>query len=210
MKTDSITPKFPPASPITSDPIQAARWIADQKLLAYPTESVWGMGCDPFDQQALADLLAIKQRPIHKGLIVLAPDILSVADFLDLLPDWRQAQIKQSWQQAQAQALAQTWLLPIPKSLDLPKALIGDHATLAVRVIHHALIARLCRALISPQNPYGFLVSTSCNPATYPPAQNLAQAHAYFGTRIGYLQGETLGYRAPSQIYDAQTGQQFR
>ena len=55
----------------TTDTVkQAAEWLQAGKLLAYPTESVWGIGCDPFNELAVQQLLAIKQRPIDKGMIV--------------------------------------------------------------------------------------------------------------------------------------------
>ena len=41
-------------------------------VIAYPTEGVWGLGCDPFDEAAVHRLLAIKQRPVEKGMILIA------------------------------------------------------------------------------------------------------------------------------------------
>ena len=37
-------------------------------VIAYPTEAVWGLGCDPFDEAAVMRLLALKQREVAKGL----------------------------------------------------------------------------------------------------------------------------------------------
>ena len=55
-------------------------------LLAYPTEAVWGIGCDPFNETAVKQILAIKQRPIEKGMIVITGDIAHIQPFLQPLP----------------------------------------------------------------------------------------------------------------------------
>ena len=43
-------------------------------VIAYPTEAVWGLGCDPRDEAATLRLLALKQREVGKGLILIAAD----------------------------------------------------------------------------------------------------------------------------------------
>ncbi|MGO2884801.1 MAG: L-threonylcarbamoyladenylate synthase, partial [Psychrobacter celer] len=91
-------------------------------------------------------------------------------------------------------------------STSIPHWITGQHQTVAVRVISHPLIQQLCQQLVSEQNPFGLLVSTSCNPSGQPPAMTLSEAYAYFSEKIGYLQADTLGYTLPSQIRDARTG----
>ena len=54
---------------------QAVLTLEAGGVIAYPTEAVWGLGCDPFDRAAVLRLLDIKQRPMHKGLIVIAADV---------------------------------------------------------------------------------------------------------------------------------------
>ena len=46
--------------------------LQDGKVIAYPTEAVFGLGCDPDNQQAVEELLQLKQRPVEKGLILIA------------------------------------------------------------------------------------------------------------------------------------------
>jgi len=97
----------------------------------------------------------------------------------------------------------------------IPSWITGAHDSVAVRVIAHPLIQQLCAQVVSVSNPYGFIVSTSCNPSGQPPALSLAQAQGYFinsefAQQVAYLQGDTLGYELPSQIHDALTGQVIR
>uniref|UniRef100_UPI0019827226 L-threonylcarbamoyladenylate synthase n=1 Tax=Pseudomonas viridiflava TaxID=33069 RepID=UPI0019827226 len=60
---------------------QAARVVRNGGVIAYPTEAVWGLGCDPWNAQAVERLLALKQRPVEKGLILVA-DTIHQFDFL--------------------------------------------------------------------------------------------------------------------------------
>lgn len=226
---------------ITHSTAKAAAWLNAGQLLAYPTESVWGIGCDPFNKNSVQQLLAIKQRPIHKGMIVITDRVERIAALLTTLNSEQLDTVLASWQPTTNRAVEQahTWLLPVTDQLEvpIPHWITGEHNSVAVRVIAHPLIQQLCAQLVSPKNPYGFLVSTSCNPAGQPPALSLAEAQAYFLESIdysrtkntvtnvgnsseiinnsppkpvGYLQGETLGYQLPSQIGDALTGQIIR
>lgn len=181
------------------------------KLIAYPTESVWGLGCDAFDERAVKRLLALKSRPIEKGLIVLTANLSLIEPFLADLEDTRRDEILTSWQRTNTQAT--TWLFKLPKlTKPIPTWITGIHDSLAIRLISHPTVAHICQTLVSDDNPYGFLVSTSCNPHSKPPATTLAQARAYFGRHdnVVFVEGETLGFVLPSQIKDAQTGQIIR
>ena len=207
---------------ITDSVIQAAHWLKQGQLLAYPTESVWGIGCDPFNQQAVMQLLAIKQRPIEKGMIVVTDSPSRLTALLDGLTVVERQTVLDSWQDYSINATAKqahTWLLAIPKNLPItiPLWITGAHDSVAVRVIDHPLVKQLCAQMVSESNPYGFIVSTSCNPSGHSPARSLSEAQTYFlddrmylNEGVCYLQGETLGYQLPSQIGDALTGQVIR
>ena len=207
---------------ITDSVIQAAHWLKKGQLLAYPTESVWGIGCDPFSQQAVMQLLTIKQRPIEKGMIVVTDSTSRLTELLECLTAVERQTVLDSWQADSINTTARqahTWVLPIPKNLPItiPSWITGAHDSVAVRVIDHPLVKQLCAQMVSVSNPYGFVVSTSCNPSGQPPALSLNEAKRYFldahlhlNQSVGYLQGETLGYQLPSQIGDALTGEIIR
>lgn len=234
---------------IVTDPIEATTWLQKGCVLAYPTESVWGIGCDPFNLTAVQTLLTLKSRPIDKGLIVITDDMCRIDAFTNTLTTQQQQQLSASWQanlqhssqktcansemqtnpsiqtstqtnngkDVHQQRQAHTWLLPLPEALPIaiPAWITGKHANVAVRVIAHPLIQQVCQHMVSAHNPYGFVVSTSCNPAGKPPATTLLDAMAYFAdsdlaNHIRYLQGDTLGYTLPSQIGDISTGKVLR
>ena len=204
-------------TPFITDSIsQAAQSLKEGQLLAYPTESVWGIGCDAYNQQAVQRILDIKQRPQAKGMIVITDSVERLAPLLSSLTDEQRDPILKSWQTDSGHnnddglqyKQAHTWLLPIPQTLatTIPSWITGQHQTVAVRVIAHPIIRQLCQQLVSVHNPFGLLVSTSCNPSGQPPAMIFDDAYAYFGEHISYLRAETLGYTLPSQIRDATTG----
>lgn len=179
---------------------QAVQHIQNGQVLAYPTEAVWGLGCDPYQHTAFQKLLALKQRPIEKGVILLSHTIQYVQPLLDTLDTERQQQIIQSWQIDPSQR-ATTWLLPIHASI--PSWIYGQHDCVAVRVTQHPTSRALCEQLGH------FLVSTSANPATQAPATNLTMLQDYF-PQCAYLHGELGHSSQPSRIIDARTGQVIR
>lgn len=191
---------------VTDDTHQASLWLQQGKILAYPTESVWGLGCDPFNQSAVLRLLALKDRPIHKGLIVLTASDKHIGAFLDNLPNSQIDKILTSWQD---RLQATTWLFGLPARLPvtIPSWLTGSHQSLAIRCVAHSQIAQICQNM---DNPYKFLVSTSCNPNGKAPADSLHTAFDYFGDKVCYFVGQTLGFDKPSQIKDTTTGQIIR
>lgn len=197
---------------ITDDPEIAYEWLTQGKLLAYPTESVWGLGCDAFNQKAVDELLVLKNRPAHKGLIVLTATEFYIRDFLKTLPSSREQDVITSWDYDNNRQQATTWLFDIPNEIYIPQNVRGEHQSLAIRVINHAKVSMLCDLLAINENPnrFGFLVSTSCNLNGEPPAKDFDTAYAYFGDKVCYLLGETLGFDKPSQIKHAKTGELVR
>ncbi|VXA56887.1 putative ribosome maturation factor (dsRNA-binding protein) (RimN) [Acinetobacter proteolyticus] len=187
---------------ITSSISEAAHLLKQGQVLAYPTEAVWGLGCDPFNEQAFQEILELKHRPIEKGVILLAGHLDQVEHLLqDLNADLRQ-QVIASWSNRLETERATTWLLPADQSI--PTWIKGQHPLVAVRVTTHPLCMALC------QQFGGFIVSTSANPAGLAPAQHLDDAQAYFGNNLNYLQGDLGLSREPSRILNALTGEVVR
>lgn len=175
----------------------AVRAIRAGGLIAYPTEAVFGLGCDPLDRQAVERLMALKRRPVHKGLILIAADIAQLEPFLQPLTNWDLDQLAATWPGPH------TWL--IPARTTTPRWLRGRHATLAVRVTAHPLAAALCRACGHP------LVSTSANLSGRPPARTALAVRRQLGRALDcVLAGPTGGAIRPTEIRDLRSGRPFR
>ncbi|MBV1914630.1 MAG: threonylcarbamoyl-AMP synthase [Pseudomonadales bacterium] len=166
-------------------------------VIAYPTEAVWGLGCDPFDEKAVSRVLTLKSRSVDKGLILIAGSIEQFAFLLDDLASDLLAKLHSSWPGPT------TWL--IPHRQRVPAWIHGDHKTVAVRVTAHAVAAQLCVEFGGP------LVSTSANPQGLPAATTAAGLEAYFSTRLdGIVSGELGGAQQPSIIRDLLTDEIIR
>jgi L-threonylcarbamoyladenylate synthase len=180
-------------------PAQAVAALRAGGVVLYPTEAVWGLGCDPFQPAAMRRLLALKQRPQAKGMILIAADLAQLEPLLDLsqLSAARHAAVLASWPGPH------TWALPC--RADLPDVLRGAHDTLAARVTAHPVAAALCRAFGAP------LVSTSANLSGQPPPRrrDLIDPRVLHGVDA-IVGGETGGLERPTPIRDARSGELLR
>ena len=175
---------------------QMAQVIRRGGVIAYPTEAVWGLGCDPWDSTAVFRLLELKQRPMSKGLILVADNIRQFDFLLVDLPQIWQDQLASTWPGPT------TWL--VPHQNRLPEWITGGHPGVAIRVSDHPLVRDLC-ALTGP------LVSTSANPSGRPPALSRLRIEQYFAGQLdGVLDGRLGGRKNPSQIRDLLSGAQVR
>jgi L-threonylcarbamoyladenylate synthase len=167
-------------------------------VLAYPTESVWGLGCDPFDPLAVEKILRLKQRSVDKGLIVVAASMEQVAKLVRPLSAEQQALLRSTWPGPT------TWLLPDPDQC-FPGWIRGSFSSVAVRISAHPLVRQLCVAYGGP------LVSTSANPAMQPPARSRLRVMCWFGRHVDYVLPGRLGSNnKPSVIRDLHSGKVLR
>lgn len=122
---------------ITNSIAEAADCLKQGQVLAYPTEAVWGLGCDPFNQQAFQDILELKHRPVEKGVILLAGHLEQVEHLLQNLESNLRNQVIASWSNRQETERATTWLLPADQHI--PTWIKGQHPLVAVRVTTHQI-----------------------------------------------------------------------
>ncbi len=166
-------------------------------VIAYPTEAVWGLGCDPFNQQAVLKLLALKQRPQSKGLILIAASVEQVEPYLQLLTSQERQRVVDSWPSAN------TWIVPVEPSF--PQWIRGEHLSVAIRVSAHLPVQALCSAF------GGVIISTSANITGENTVNNPLEIVRVFGNKVDYVLAAALGgNKNPSQIRDAKTGAVLR
>lgn len=169
------------------------------ELIVYPTEAVWGIGCDPDNEHAFNKLLIAKGRPIHKGVILIASDYSQALPYVDdqRIPIERRAQILSSWPGPV------TWLLPAKSTA--PHWLTGGSELIAIRVTSHPTVRRLCKEFGKA------LVSTSANYSGQPTPHNLDEVKQVFAEQVAFYVDEPLGgHSRPSKILNAMTGEVVR
>jgi L-threonylcarbamoyladenylate synthase len=165
-------------------------------LIAYPTESCYGLGCDPRNARAVRHLIRLKGRPQHKGLILIADRYARLQPYLAPLTTLQQQSIFPTWPGPH------TWLMPVARKT--PRWLRGEFATLAVRITAHPGAAALCRALGSA------LVSTSANRAGLKPLKTYAACVKAFGNEVLVVPGRIGKRKKPSTIQDLTSGKLVR
>lgn len=172
--------------------------IKQQKVVAYPTESVFGLGCDPDSQLAVEALLKLKCRSWKKGLILIAANYKQLLPYIDdsQLIERQQQQMFESWPGPV------TWVVPAKKNT--PNWLTGQFTSIAVRVSDHPLVKILCQLYGKP------LVSTSANLTGYPPCRTTEEVWEQFGKDFPVLSGKVGDQINPSQIRDIISGKLIR
>jgi len=168
-------------------------------VIAYPTEAVYGLGCDTDNDTAIQKLLAVKQRPWQKGLILVASDFQQLLAYVD------ESQLTAEQLEFAFSKWPGPFTFVMPIKAQVSKYLCGEFDSIAVRVSAHAGVQALCRALNKP------LVSTSANLAGEDPALTAAEILADFTGKIDALVlGELGEQRQPSTIIDARSGKILR
>lgn len=160
-------------------------------VIAYPTEAIYGLGCDPFNEAAVNKLLRIKQRSVDKGLILIAADFSQIEPLIKAVPNLKA--IQQTWPGPN------TWVFPATNKV--PKWITGQFQTVAVRITNHPLAKALCETFGKP------IVSTSANLSHEPAAKTWKTIDPKILSQIDYcVKGEVGKAKKPSTIRDAVSG----
>lgn len=175
----------------------AAHHVANGGVIAYPTEAVWGLGCDIHNALAVGRILQLKRRSVDKGLIVIAASMEQVLPYLQGLTPAQMDQLSDSW------PAPLTWL--VPKNRHVPDWISGRFESVAIRVSAHPVVQALCKLYGGP------IVSTSANPQSLPAATTALDVHRYFGRQLDAVAPGVVGKRRqPSQIRDLLTDKVLR
>ncbi|TRX58166.1 L-threonylcarbamoyladenylate synthase [Thalassomonas sp. M1454] len=168
-------------------------------VIAYPTEAVFGLGCDPDNKDAVYKLLKLKQRSVDKGLILLASSYSQLLPYLDDLkiPQDQRSVILSRWPDGVTQVM--------PAHENIASFLTGKFNTIAVRVTSQPDVVALCNAVNRP------IVSTSANLSGETPAITWQEVEAKLGGFVDHIiKGKTLGFKQPSTIINALSGEVYR
>jgi len=176
---------------------QAVRQLRLGGIIAYPTDTVYGLGCDPFNAAATLQLIALKQRSIKQGLILIASELQQLEPCLRTLP----ANVRRRITRSRNTPI--TWVLPCHDWV--PEWLRGDHETLAVRITDHPVVVALCQQFNGP------LVSSSANRHGLQPANDSLAVRKAFAEQLDYiLHSKRSGTGQPSQIRNGLNGEILR
>lgn len=168
-------------------------------IIAYPTEAVFGLGCDPDNEESLKRLLQLKKRPAEKGLILLAGSYSQLLPYIDdsKIPQDKRIAVLSRWSDGVTQL--------IPKNDNISPLLSGVFESIAVRITSQPDVVALCKQTNKP------IVSTSANLSGQEPARTWQTLDPILSHQVDFiLKGDTLGHISPSKIIDALTGEVIR
>ena len=175
---------------------RATRIISSGGVIAYPTEAVFGLGCDPDSREGVQRILDMKQRSVSAGLILIASDREQLHRWIAPLPEEQRCLDAVS-------PTAITWIVTAhPRT---PYWVSGGRSTVAVRITRHPVAAALCRYSQTA------LISTSANRHGRAPARSRLAVRKQLGAGVDYIVPGTLGTDAgPTEIRVARTGDVLR
>lgn len=176
---------------------RAVSYLREGKVIAHPTEAVFGLACDPDNIDAVSRILQIKHRALNKGFIVIGASWEQVEPLVTYLQPELLTRVFETWPGPT------TWLFPASEKV--PFWLTGGRDTIAVRVTAHPIAQALCEGFGGP------LISTSCNKSGEPPARDVRTIQLTLKNTVDYVIDGTLGGRLkPTEIRDAISGEVIR
>lgn len=178
-------------------PSLAAKHIACGQLIAYPTEAVYGIGCDPKNVSAVQTVLDLKARDERKGFIIIASHFEQLDPFI------------QPPSNIESDRLNAAWPGPVTFVVrakpNLPTVLTGGRDTLAVRVSSHPVVKALCEACGHA------LISTSANRSGEPALTSAAEVWQDLGSSLaGVVDGSVGNLASVTPIFSLSSGEQLR
>ena len=158
------------------------------KTIAYPTEGVWGLGCDPRNPNAIENLLSLKARSSEKGLILIASKFEHFLEFSHV--EDHKDKLLSKWPGPH------TWLVPSKEKLS--PLIKGNNDKVALRLSNHQTVCNLCDAFGDA------IVSTSANKEGRPTLSGPKEILECF-PEVKVLNGKLGGLEKPSTIQDVVT-----
>jgi L-threonylcarbamoyladenylate synthase len=166
-------------------------------IVAYPTEAVWGLGCEPQNERAVDRLLALKRRDWRKGLILIASDFSQLEPYIVMPSRNAMKRAMETWPGPA------TWVFPASEYA--PLWVTGDQDSIAVRITAHPVASAVCAAY------GGAIVSTSANRSGREPARSATEVRLQFPRGIDALvPGALGGLERPTTIRHVASGMILR
>lgn len=138
---------------ITPDLESCLRTLRDGGLILYPTDTIWGIGCDATSDEAVRRVYALKQRADHKAMLTLVDSTSRIGSYVDTIPDI-------AWDLVELSERPLTIIYP--RARNLAPSLLGPDGSIGIRVTRERFSHALCERFRRP------IVSTSANLSGHP------------------------------------------
>ena len=162
------------------------------KVIAYPSEGVWGLGCDPQNEEAVYRLLKLKNRPVSKGLILVSGKLEQMKPYINI--NKYKVKLMTKWPGSH------TWVVPTEIT---PNWITGKNKSVAIRMSSHPIIKEICKKF------RGAIVSTSANIQGERPLMTKEEIQGVFGD-LTIVDGVVGSHKGPTPIQDVETNKWLR
>jgi L-threonylcarbamoyladenylate synthase len=167
---------------------KACEVLSEGGLILYPTDTIWGIGCDATNEAAVHKVYKLKQRMDSKAMLVLVDSTAKLGMYVDEVPD-------QAWDLIEMTTKPLTIIYP--KAKNLPDCLVADDGSIGIRVTTESFSHKLCERFRRP------LVSTSANISGTPSPANFHEIADDIKSGVDYIvqyRQDDLRKAAPSSI----------
>ena len=162
--------------------------------IAYPTEGVWGLGCDPKNNRAIKKLLELNGRSYEKGLIIIGSNFEQFEEYS--FPGRYWDKLMSKWPGPH------TWL--VSSSTKTPKWLLGPTGLIALRLRNHKTVVKLTETLGMP------ICSTSANLSGNEPAKDSNEIRTFFKDKVLIIEGKLGDLKRPTPVQDLESEEWLR
>lgn len=147
-----------------SDLDEAVRVLREGGVIVYPTDTVWGIGCDATNEEAVQKIYALKHREDTKSMLVLLDAPGKLQGYVEEIPE-------AAWDllECTSDGTQRPMTIIYPNARNLAKNLIAEDGSIGIRITGEAFSKALCERLKRP------IVSTSANISGEPTAKNFSQ-----------------------------------
>ena len=170
--------------------LRLKRFIINGGVVAYPTESCFGLGCDPHNLRAIKKLNILKKRPVNKNFILISSKLNQIKKMLQELNNSKIKNLNMKWPGPH------TWL--IEANHKCPSWLRKKNKV-AIRVPDLNICQNLLNSIAMP------ITSTSANRTKQRPIKNYREACRQYKKSVHIIKGRIGKNKKPSQIQDFDT-----
>jgi L-threonylcarbamoyladenylate synthase len=159
-----------PKHPLPEDVERAVAYLRDGQVIAYPTETIYGLGADVLQRKAVKRIYDLKARDYGLPISILVSDLKMLRDVVSEVPDRALCLMRKFWPGALT--------ILFPASLLIPKGLVTNTGKVGIRISSHPVASALVAALGHP------LTTTSANLSGFPPSLSVKHVQKYFGKKL--------------------------
>ncbi|MDO8493907.1 MAG: L-threonylcarbamoyladenylate synthase [Deltaproteobacteria bacterium] len=165
----NINPKNPEAALIR----KAAEYVLNGEVIAYPTETIYGLGVDVFNKKGIKKIYDLKSRDYGLPISILVSNVNMLRELVKKIPERVEVLMRRFWPGPL------TMLFEVNDSF--PKSLVTNTGKIGVRISSHPVVNALVDAVGRP------ITTTSANRSGFPPSLHVKHIQKYFGDKLACI-----------------------